>query len=240
MRLFYLLLLAHLLTDFVFQGKALAQKKKESPAAIAGHCLIFLLSAAILLRLFGFPLLAGKLAIVLLVLTAARFLIDGLKNYLAGAFPRHKFEWLIFNQALHGGAIFAAALYVNPASFAALPEILKIKSFSDGIILISIGYVLMWGGTHFVRNLLEKIPPLKAEPAEFNVGLIIGNLERILIFTLVLVDQYAAIGLVLAAKSIARFEDLKKREFAEYYLIGTLLSALIAIAAGIVVKYLIG
>lgn len=36
----------------------------------------------------------------------------------------------------------------------------------------------------------------------------------------------------LAAKSIARFSELKKRSFAEYYLIGTLASILFAIVIG--------
>lgn len=38
-------------------------------------------------------------------------------------------------------------------------------------------------------------------------------------------DQYAAMGLVLTAKSIARYDKITKDEkFAEYYLLGTLLS----------------
>jgi hypothetical protein len=38
-------------------------------------------------------------------------------------------------------------------------------------------------------------------------------------------NQYAAMGLVLTAKSIARYDKITKDEkFAEYYLLGTLLS----------------
>lgn len=38
-------------------------------------------------------------------------------------------------------------------------------------------------------------------------------------------NQYAALGLVLTAKSIARYDKIAKDEkFAEYYLLGTLLS----------------
>ncbi len=42
--------------------------------------------------------------------------------------------------------------------------------------------------------------------------------------------QFAAIGFVLTAKSVARYEKLKEQDFAEYYLLGTLLSTLNAIA----------
>lgn len=63
----------------------------------------------------------------------------------------------------------------------------------------------------------------------YNAGRIIGVLERLLIYYFVLNNQFAAIGLIIAAKSFARFKDLEKREFAEYVLIGTLLSTLLAI-----------
>lgn len=239
MSIFYLLVLSHLLSDFVFQGKTLARRKKESLFVIAGHALVFLISSSVLLFLLQPHIVSGNLVILLLVLTFAHFLFDATKNYLEKIFPRWSFEWLILDQILHIGFIASSWMV-----FAAVPLLdfircLKAESLSDKVILICVGYVIMWGGTHFVRRLLEKAPPIKTEPTEYNVGMIIGNLERILIYTLVLVGQYAVIGLVLAAKSIARFEELKKRDFAEYYLIGTLMSYLIAIGVGITVKLLI-
>ena len=63
-------------------------------------------------------------------------------------------------------------------------------------------------------------------------GQMIGYLERILIVIFLAVGQYASIGLIMTAKSIARYERITKdSEFAEYYLIGTLSSILIAILA---------
>ena len=45
------------------------------------------------------------------------------------------------------------------------------------------------------------------------------------------------IGLVLTAKSIARYDRISKdKDFAEYYLLGTLLSTAIAIVAAFGVK----
>jgi hypothetical protein len=63
---------------------------------------------------------------------------------------------------------------------------------------------------------------------EYNAGRVIGILERVLIYYLVMNAQFAAIGLILAAKGFTRFRELEKREFAEYVLIGTLLSTLLA------------
>lgn len=71
---------------------------------------------------------------------------------------------------------------------------------------------------------------------EFNRGRIIGLLERTLIYFFVLNGQYGAIGFTLAAKGFTRFKELEHRGFAEYVLIGTLLSSSVAMAAGAWVK----
>jgi len=69
-------------------------------------------------------------------------------------------------------------------------------------------------------------PPAPAPPGR--VGEAIGILERLLIVTLVLAGAEAAIGLVIAAKTLARFKQLDDRDFAEYYLLGTLASVAVA------------
>jgi hypothetical protein len=53
---------------------------------------------------------------------------------------------------------------------------------------------------------------------------VIGILERLFTLTLILMNQWAALGLLVAAKSLARFKDLEDRKLAEYYLVGTLTS----------------
>ena len=44
-----------------------------------------------------------------------------------------------------------------------------------------------------------------------NAGKWIGILERVIVFILVLLNQYSAIGLVIAAKSILRFNEIRLR-----------------------------
>jgi hypothetical protein len=64
--------------------------------------------------------------------------------------------------------------------------------------------------------------PGKACPAP---GRVIGNLERGLIFALVLFGQAQGVGLLIAAKSILRFGAVKDdRRLSEYVIIGTLAS----------------
>jgi len=67
-------------------------------------------------------------------------------------------------------------------------------------------------------------------------GSTIGILERILIVVFVLTGSEAAIGFVVAAKTLARFRLLDDRDFAEYYLLGTLASVAVAIITGLIAR----
>ncbi|MDX1618095.1 MAG: DUF3307 domain-containing protein [Balneolaceae bacterium] len=75
-------------------------------------------------------------------------------------------------------------------------------------------------------------------------GMWIGRLERLLILTFILMQQYSAIGFLIAAKSVFRFsgklEGNRERKHAEYILIGTLMSFALAILLGIGAQYLLG
>ena len=102
----------------------------------------------------------------------------------------------------------------------------------------------------FIRYFFEllKLAPQQANPpeeapidmVEYNRGRIIGFLERILIYFFVLNSHWSAIGFIVAAKGITRFKELEQRSFAEYFLIGTLLSTILAGIIALLVQFLIG
>ena len=88
--------------------------------------------------------------------------------------------------------------------------------------------------TIIIRGILDSIKavPQKEEEKdeeEYNRGKYIGILERTFIYFLLIFQQYTAIGIVLGLKSFARFKELDKRGFAEYFLIGSMLSILTAL-----------
>jgi hypothetical protein len=68
-------------------------------------------------------------------------------------------------------------------------------------------------------------------------GLLIGRLERFLILTFVLVNHFEAIGFLIAAKSIFRFQEIRRE--AEYIIIGTMMSFSIAVVIGLFTRYLL-
>ncbi|WNW02251.1 hypothetical protein RRF68_02180 [Tenacibaculum sp. HL-MS23] len=80
----------------------------------------------------------------------------------------------------------------------------------------------------------------KEDDSLAKAGKYIGILERLLIFTFIVIGQWAGVGFLLAAKSIFRFGDLtsaKDRKLTEYILIGTLLSFGLAILTGLVYSH---
>lgn len=95
---------------------------------------------------------------------------------------------------------------------------------------ILLRYLLRLLGLQSLGNEGEEV-----DQDEYNTGRIIGLLERLFVVIFVLMGQYAAIGFILAAKGVARFQDFKSRTFAEYVLIGTLLSTLLAMIVGFAV-----
>ncbi len=81
------------------------------------------------------------------------------------------------------------------------------------------------------------LKPVNAK--ELNSGRVIGMLERMLMYFLVLGGAVGSIGFVLAAKAFARFRELDERSFAEYVLIGTLLSTLLAVLISYFIRILL-
>lgn len=71
-------------------------------------------------------------------------------------------------------------------------------------------------------------------------GRYIGWLERSAIFIAVVLGHPGAVAAIFTAKSLARFPAFKREAFAEYYLIGTLLSLFGATAAAIGIRLALG
>jgi len=111
---------------------------------------------------------------------------------------------------------------------------LKIAAVACGYVLVSVicGY--------FIKLILGKYEKDVGISGLEGAGMVIGIIERVLVLTFVLVNQYTAITIIFAAKSIARFNELKDRKTAEYYLIGTLISITFATIIGIIIRLVLG
>jgi hypothetical protein len=112
--------------------------------------------------------------------------------------------------------------------------------------LASIGF-LTRGGTHVVRGILAKgdAGPLEkgarhsggaVDVAEYNRGRIIGAVERLIMAAMVAGGAFSALTFLIAAKGLVRSKKFEDPDFAEYFLIGTLSSAALAIACGLLLR----
>jgi hypothetical protein len=85
---------------------------------------------------------------------------------------------------------------------------------------------------------VEQLPNPTVDVKEYNRGRLIGNLERIVLTIVVAAGSYAALAFLVAAKGVVRSDEFdENRDFAEYFLIGSLASVLVALCAGIALRF---
>jgi hypothetical protein len=89
-----------------------------------------------------------------------------------------------------------------------------------------------------IAAVAEESLPKIIDVQEYNRGRLIGNLERIVLTIVVAAGSYAALAFLVAAKSVVRSDEFEKsRDFTEYFLIGSLASVLVALCAGMVLRF---
>ena len=239
-------LLVHIIGDYYLQNNSIAKEKMKNPKAFWKHCGLYAAAFAITAVYWTVPVIITAAALAL-----AHGLIDLIKNKIAKrhtisqeqdtldmASATFKANLYCFDQGLHILSIFIAVIIlrscnVQIATWSYLQTIGNplpidpVTALKWGILVLFICKPV----NITIKSLISHYSPKASEPSVANAGAFIGTLERIVIILLLSIGEYSAIGLVLAAKSVARYEQLKEKQFAEYYLLGTLLSTLLAVGA---------
>jgi hypothetical protein len=138
-----------------------------------------------------------------------------------------------------------AAFFLNKTYINSWGDVLSAYWSKPSIFLFGSLFILIVFGGGFFTGILCRgfLGSLSSEkrPGIERAGRYIGILERSLVLTAVLFGKMEFIGYIFAAKSIARYPEMKEgSHFAEYYLIGTLTSISIAFFGGLLLKYLLG
>ncbi|TXH97452.1 MAG: DUF3307 domain-containing protein [Rheinheimera sp.] len=238
--LLLLLLLAHLLGDFYLQPlswvKDRLQWHYKSPKLqlhVSVHMGLSLL--ALLVWQWGYGWQHDSLMAVLLALIigCSHYLIDVAKSYSNNGLAAFLLDQLAHLTVL----VLLWSAYTDNWQWwpPQLPA---------GWLLVGMAYLLvLTPASVLIGQLLRSWrPELLALPVQGLLagGHYIGMLERALLLTFVLLDQFGAIGFLLAAKSIFRFGDLSRAQdvkFTEYVLLGTLLSIGISLGIGLAVRF---
>jgi len=233
-----LFVLLHLVGDYYAQTESLSAKKKEKFGALILHAVIYTAVMLVGCALFA----PAGLLVCALILSAAHFAIDTVKFAIekrTGASQRQPLLY-VADQIFHLLSLAVCALlFVNSSGPAGTGPLLGAVAALTGadiwkvLSMICLTLLICKPANITIKNLLARYRPESADQATLaNAGAYIGVLERIIIALLIGTGQYAAIGLVLTAKSIARYDKISKdQKFSEYYLLGTLLSTLFVIAA---------
>lgn len=225
------LFLSHIITDFVFQPDAWVDDKKtniwKSVKLYIHGCL-----AGILAYMF-----VGSWEILWLpiIVGATHIVIDGYKS----KFEENLTIFLV-DQVSHIIILILCWIVIIQYNLQYVLELLRLIISSDKFLIYLFAYsLILWPSSKLMKRILSSINVKFEENVDTghkNVGLWIGMIERILILTFILQNNYQIIGFLIAAKSIFRhrYNGIKNSQVTiEYILLGTMLSFLIAIIVGL-------
>ena len=281
MEILLLMLLAHLVGDYLLQWRRLAEdKEKGDRLALLLHVLLYALAMNIVFRCVPWNRALAAWAI----LSVSHGIIDFVRVRADKKWtsPRAKLVSFCVDQLLHLGLIVLCWRLFLQGQRTEFFVWLSLQPWFRPALRYALLLGVIWKPTAIlVRKVLALLPPPKeaeaqkeetkeaqkeaapaaaetapeeapaapeqTEPAPaeapaaapekaFRSGELIGKLERVIVAALVLAGAASAIGFVLTAKSVARFKQMEDRNFAERYLVGTLLSVSVALAAALVVK----
>jgi hypothetical protein len=226
------LLLSHFLTDFILQSKKWVNDRSARHFSSPFLYLHTFITAALALLFAGIEY--WYIAVIIFI---THTLIDAWKSY-----RPHVIVYFLIDQALHLLVIVGCWYF----SFYTAEDLLQIWSDlgeNDHFWIITTAYVfLSFPAGIMIGQMTKKwSDQLPGAAGLANAGKWIGILERMIILTFLLQDQYAAIGLLITAKGLLRFSEKdRQEEKTEYVLIGSLISVAFSIITGIIVNYLIG
>jgi hypothetical protein len=227
------LLIAHVIGDFVLQPNTWVtdkNEKKHKSKFLYLHGLVHLIALIILLKFNWsyWPYISFIVISHMIIDLIKLNLVDKVNNRIL----------FVFDQVVHMVII----SIVVSLKYTYKINIDKIYSKESLLLILALLSVT------FVSSIIMKMIMSKWKLEEDNsddslqsAGMYIGVLERLFVFGFIILNQWSAIGLLIAAKSVFRFGDLsraKDRKLTEYMLIGSLVSFGLSILIGLLYTYL--
>jgi hypothetical protein len=235
--LFSRLLSAHFFADFLFLGESWRKEisdKRWKSSGLYLHSFIstgFIYLCSTLFNVIWFPV----------VIFISRVLFDSIKF---GKIDEGK--RILLKQLSKITTLVVCLIYFKNSGESYNVKFFLSPELSFKFWILALSYItIFWPAGFLIGQITEQWrEQIKSESLEGlgKAGLWIGRLERILILTFVLINRFEAIGFLIAAKSIFRFGEItnsEDRKIAEYILIGTLLSVVVAIFFGMFTKWLL-
>lgn len=228
MILFTKLFLAHLIADFMLQPKRWVVHKEANKVA-SKYLYFHVVLHFVITMLLVWDLKYWKIALVIMV---SHYLIDLIKLYIDPLFKNQSIPFFI-DQALHIIVLYCCAYFSGLWGHTLLIFEQLNWQLITAIVFVSFpAAIIMSKLLELMSNQIEM--DHKSLP---NAGKYIGIIERLFVLLFIILNRWEVIGLLITAKSVFRFNDLKEsnnRKLTEYILIGTLVSFGMAIITGII------
>ncbi len=225
-----MLISAHFIGDYYLQTSHMAESKKDSLRMTLRHGLYYAIPFLIL------PLVFSRSWISVLFAILLHFIIDLIKYHMEKKGAKRPWYSRLSRQVIYildQGAHFITLLLIAELVYVPLRPYLAEPTWKISLLISVLPAVLF---LFKPANITFKILFGRFAPAEKDIvsirgaGAVIGSLERLLMLMFLGLSQFAAVGLIMTAKSIARYDKISKDPvFAEYYLIGTLYSILVTV-----------
>lgn len=237
--IFLQLLCAHIVADFYLQWHKMCMCKMQ---LLTGKGWISQIGHAFVHGLFAYLFVMNWTNwLVPVLVLVSHLIIDVLKDICLSKIQykpndvRSNWECVLFfiDQALHVLVIWMLLNYVDIAEYTVMcSNILDTKVLSCIIaylIVVKPTSILIGMFTQRWQNVLLDSRGLH------DAGMWIGYAERVLALTFMLLGTYEALGFLIAAKSLLRFQETDTKR-TEYVLIGTLLSFGVAVMLGVIIN----
>lgn len=222
--LFILMLLAHVLGDFYLQNEKICESKQKDRFCSVWTYLHPLIVGAV----SWLVVLDISFWLFALILLVSHFVLDSIKSYSKDTIVTFTLDQLAHLAVL----ILIAYLWHEKANWKA-PDFMYIKEIFLPEYILAV-LILIKPSNIFIKKTLAAHQ--LQEKSSNKIGSLIGTLERLLTFLLIMAGQFSAVGFLVTAKSILRFKDTQT-EKTEYVLAGTLLSFGVAIVVGMLAYY---
>ena len=222
------LILSHLLTDFILQPKSWVASRTQKHFASGRLYLHGIITAGIAWAFIGW-----QYWLIALVILITHIFIDGWKSY-----QQPTVKYFLVDQCMHLLVIIGCWYFVFfkwsdvSSAWQQVNAQASIWKTIAAFVFITAPAGILIG--QFTQQWREKIADAESLA---NAGKWIGMVERAIILIFVIYNQFSAIGLLVAAKGIIRFNEKDRQEIkTEYLVVGTLMSIAMAIITGLLIK----
>lgn len=234
------LMILHLLGDFYLQTTKVAQCKNAKKGLACGACekckdsswinkKYLLIHSILYIVPFSalYIIMRGTYAITIIaILLVTHILIDTATCY----FNKKNKQTVVYivDQAVHVGIICLIPKFVTFNY--------NMDNYYTVLKVVFTGLLLIMPCSVMINKLFKDIYPKSDEMGIFDIGSIIGVMERVLTFIFACFESFPAIAIIITVKTWARTNDLKEPEFRNKYLLGTLTSLVLALIIFVVYK----